>query len=131
MGFLCFESPFQKMAGKIIREIFSKSLLKNAAKRVFPDPMDHYRLELMLWDFKDPETSNNWVTITDKQFGGLSTAELTRSKSGKALFRGELSTDLPPGSEAKHSGICAIRSQPRVVSITYECFLNLFKHFIT
>jgi len=78
--------------------------------------MDHYKLEMMLWDFKNPETAKSWATITDKQFGGLSTAELVQSNSGKALFRGELSTELPPGSEAKHSGVCAIRSQPRVVS---------------
>lgn len=105
------------MAGKLIKEIFSKPILKRAVKTVFPDPMDKYRLELMLWDFKKPETTEEWVTITDKQFGGLSSAELVASKSGKGLFRGNLSTKVPEGSEAKNSGICAIRSQPRVVSI--------------
>ena len=116
MGSLWSQIPTSKMAGKMIREIFSKPLLKQVVKRVFPDPMDNYRLELMLWDFKSPETVEKWVTITDKQFGGLSTAELVRSNSNKALFRGNLSTQLPPGSEATHSGVCAIRSQPQVVS---------------
>ncbi|EDO40199.1 predicted protein [Nematostella vectensis] len=68
----------------------------------------------MLWDFKKKETMDKWVTITDKQFGGLSTAEFVPSKSGKAVFRGNLSTKLPKESEAKHTGVCAVRSQPQV-----------------
>ena len=103
------------MAGKFVKDLFKSPGVQKAVRTVFPDPMDHYKLDNMLWDFKKAETLDQWVCICDKQFGGTSHAEFVQSKSGRAVFRGNLSTKVPVTGEAKYSGICAIRSQPMVV----------------
>ena len=103
------------MAGKFVKDLFKSPGVQKAVRTVFPDPMDHYKLDNMLWDFKKAETLDQWVCICDKQFGGTSHAEFVQSKSRRAVFRGNLSTKVPVTGEAKYSGICAIRSQPMVV----------------
>lgn len=122
------------MAAKFIKELFKTPGIQRAVKTVFPDPMDHYKLDNMLWDFRSSETLDQWVCVCDKQFGGESNAEFVRSKSGRAVFRGNLSTKIPASSEAKYSGVCAVRSQPMVVGIAsfkkyYLCCLQV-KQFI-
>ena len=102
--------------GKAVKDFMQNPVVKKAVDTVFPDPMKHYKLEDMMWDFKKPETFDQFVSICDRQFGGQSSAELVRSPNGGVLFRGVLSTEVPVKGEAKYSGVCAMRSQPKLVS---------------
>ena len=101
--------------GKAMKEFMQKPMVKKAVDTVFPDPMNHYKVQDMMWDFKKPGTLDQWISICDSQFGGKSYAELVPSPNGMALFRGNLSTEVPIKGDAKYSGVCAIRSQPRLV----------------
>ena len=107
-------------AGKgIVRGVqgfFKKPAVKKVVDTLFPDPMSRLKYQEILWDFSDKESLEKWTLITDEQFGGRSTAEFVQSPGGKAVFRGNLSTELPQATSVKYSGMCAIRAQPHRVS---------------
>ena len=105
----------------------------NATK---PNLVD-YRRELMLFDFTNEQTVENWDCLSDTDVEGLSTATFKPNGKGirqimhmmvmetcikarwligsGAVFSGELSTKLRPESVAKYGGYCAIRSKPKEV----------------
>lgn len=99
-----------------VRNIIKNPTLKTVGKTLFPDPMSRLKYSEVLWDFSKKETLEQWTLITDEQFGGKSTAEFVQSPGGKAVFRGHVSTELPPATNVKYSGMCSIRSQPNKVS---------------
>lgn len=99
-----------------VRGFFKKPAVKKVVDTLFPDPMSRLKYQEILWDFSDKESLEKWTLITDEQFGGKSTAEFVQSPGGKAVFRGNLSTELPQATSVKYSGMCAIRAQPHRVS---------------
>ena len=92
--------------------------MKKAVKTIFPDPMDKFKWQDVLWDFRSKEALEEWTLVTDEQFGGKSTAEFVQSPGGRAIFKGHISTELPPASDVKYTGMCSIRAQPKWVSYT-------------
>lgn len=96
--------------------------MKKAVKTIFPDPMDKFKWQDVLWDFRSKEALEEWTLVTDEQFGGKSTAEFVQSPGGRAIFKGHISTELPPASDVKYTGMCSIRAQPKWVS-----YARLFK----
>lgn len=70
--------------------------------------------ELLLYDFKDPRSINNFICISDADIGGKSTAHLNTSKYGRLLFHGNASIDIDDNAVIDHSGFCGIRSKPVV-----------------
>lgn len=101
---------------KGLKGILQKPTLKTVAKTLFPDPMERLKYEEVLWDFRKKEALEQWTLITDEQFGGLSRAEFVQNPGGQAVFKGNISTELPPASSVKYSGMCSIRAQPTWVS---------------
>ena len=102
---------------KGVKGILQKPTVKTVVKTLFPDPMAKFKYSEVLWDFKNKEVLEQWTLITDEQFGGKSTAEFVQSPGGKAVFRGNVATELPPATNVKYSGMCSIRSQPQRVSV--------------
>ena len=99
-----------------VKGFFQKPLVKKAVKKIFPDPMDKFKFEDVLWNFKNKEALAEWTLVTDDQFGGKSTAEFVQSPGGRAVFRGYISTELPRATDVKYTGMCSIRAQPKWVS---------------
>lgn len=97
--------------------------MKKAVKTIFPDPMDKFKWQDVLWDFRNKEALEEWTLVTDEQFGGKSTAEFVQSPGGRAIFKGHISTELPPASDVKYTGMCSIRAQPKWVSYTLYLIL--------
>lgn len=107
-----------------VKGFFQKPMVKKAVKTIFPDPMDKFKWQDVLWDFRHKEALEQWTLVTDEQFGGKSTAEFVRSPGGRAVFKGHISTELPVATDAKYTGMCSIRAQPKRVSIIFQfCFL--------
>ena len=100
-----------------VRGFFKKPMVKKAVKTIFPDPMDKFKFEDVLWDFRNKEALEQWTLITDEQFGGKSTAEFVHSPGGRAVFKGHVSTELPRATDVKYTGMCSIRAQPKWVSV--------------
>lgn len=101
-----------------IRSFMRQPTMKKAVKTIFPDPMDKFKWQDVLWDFRSKEALEEWTLVTDEQFGGKSTAEFVQSPGGRAIFKGHISTELPPASDVKYTGMCSIRAQPKWVSYT-------------
>lgn len=110
---------------KGVKGILQKPAVKTVVKTLFPDPMAKFKYSEVLWDFRNKEVLEQWTLITDEQFGGKSTAEFVQSPGGKAVFRGNVSTELPPATNVKYSGMCSIRSQPQRVSSVVVSQLSL------
>ena len=98
-----------------VRGFFQKPAVKKVVDTFFPDPMDKFKFEDVLWDFKNKAALEEWTLITDDQFGGKSTAEFVQSPGGRAIFKGNISTELPPATDVKYTGMCSIRAQPKWV----------------
>eukprot|EP00094_Tigriopus_californicus_P001621 TCALIF_01568-PA protein Name:"Similar to CG7598 Probable complex I intermediate-associated protein 30, mitochondrial (Drosophila melanogaster)" AED:0.13 eAED:0.13 QI:0/0/0/0.66/1/1/3/0/230 len=64
------------------------------------------------WCFKpDEDLQDHWVTTCDSDWGeGYSKCELTRSKTGRGYFSGELSTRVPKDGRIVRSGYCNLRT---------------------
>ena len=75
-----------------------------------------FELERMVYDFKEDKANENWITVSDVEFGGKSKLAFEKSKHGQCVFKGHISTVLPDdGGEAKYSGFCAAKSKPLMV----------------
>ena len=72
--------------------------------------------ELMVCNFREESSLDNWSCTSDEIIGGKSRVEFTRTKNGHASFCGQLSTELPPNKLNKHSGFCTMRLNPKRVS---------------
>jgi len=97
-----------KDLGKDVYE-FCEDFKKNITTLELPNPPE---VEL-LYDFTNQQTIREFDCITDADTGGVSTAELTMSKYGRALFHGNLSSKLLDDEKFDDAGFAAIRSKVR------------------
>ena len=60
---------------------------------------------LMLFDFGDPGTVNDWAAIDDRVMGGVSRSRLRHDPAGHAVFEGLVSLE-------RNGGFASVRSSP-------------------
>jgi len=106
------------MVSKAVSLIFNKTAaaIQNGLKRSYKGLKGELLVleyERMVYDFKDDKANENWIAISDAEFGGKSEVAFEKSKHGQCVFRGNISTVLPDDDdEAKYSGFCAAKSKP-------------------
>ncbi|KAM4664444.1 complex I intermediate-associated protein 30, mitochondrial [Discoglossus pictus] len=67
----------------------------------------------VLWEFRNPQSLENWMVSSDKEIGGKSDAFLTIGRNNQtALFYGTLNTEIPRDGDTRYSGYCTLRSKP-------------------
>ena len=109
------------MVSKAVSLIFNKTAaaIQNGLKRSYKGLKGELLVleyERMVYDFKDDKANENWIAISDAEFGGKSEVVFEKSKHGQCVFRGNISTVLPDDDdEAKYSGFCAAKSKPLMV----------------
>ena len=114
------------MVSKAVALIFTKTAaaIQNGLKRSYKGLKGELfvlEYERMVYDFKEDKANENWITISDAEFGGKSEVAFEKSKHGQCVFRGNVSTVLPDdGNEAKYSGFCAAKSKPLLVIPCYN-----------
>lgn len=71
----------------------------------------------VLWEFRGPESLNEWVVSSDREIGGRSEAfvKLGRNNSTCMLY-GSLCSAPPWDGETRYSGYCTMRSKQPLVS---------------
>ncbi len=62
---------------------------------------------LLLFDFSDPATVNDWTAIDDRVMGGISSSTLRHDPAGHAVFEGTVSLE-------RSGGFASVRSSPAV-----------------
>ena len=60
---------------------------------------------LLLFDFIDPATVNDWAAIDDRVMGGVSRSKLRNDPAGHAVFEGTVSLE-------RNGGFASVRSSP-------------------
>ena len=60
---------------------------------------------LLLFDFIDPATVNDWAAIDDRVMGGVSRSKLRNDHAGHAVFEGTVSLE-------RNGGFASVRSSP-------------------
>lgn len=60
---------------------------------------------LLMFDFHDSATANEWTAIDDRVMGGVSRSRLRHEPAGYAVFEGEVSL-------ARNGGFASVRSSP-------------------
>lgn len=131
--------PWQK-----IRFDFSKGvegikkhigLLKDEFVQRWTGPEGRPLLELMLeqtrvqWEFRGPESLDQWVVSSDQEIGGHSVAYTKLGKNNSTCFLyGSLCSIPPRDGETRYSGYCTLRSKQPLVSTPLCLILNLITY---
>jgi NADH dehydrogenase [ubiquinone] 1 alpha subcomplex assembly factor 1 len=61
--------------------------------------------DLVLFDFGDPSSVNDWAAIDDRVMGGVSRSRLRYDPAGHAVFEGQVSLE-------RNGGFASVRSSP-------------------
>lgn len=87
----------------------------------------------VIWEFKGPESLEQWILSSDLEIGGKSEINLRMGKNGQACFlSGNLDSTPPRDGETRYSGYCTMRSKQPQVSLQSRLltFNRLFVHLL-
>lgn len=96
-------------------------------KKEFTDPwvgpegkpiLDHMlEQNRVIWEFRGPESLEQWTVSSDHEIGGQSEAFLKLGRNNNTCFLyGTLSSTPPKDGETRYSGYCTMRSKQQLVS---------------
>ncbi|XP_033966740.1 complex I intermediate-associated protein 30, mitochondrial [Pseudochaenichthys georgianus] len=77
-------------------------------------PLIEHILEqnLVIWEFRGPESLEQWTVSSDQEIGGQSEAHLKMGRNDNTCFlHGKLSSTIPRDGETRYSGYCNMRSK--------------------
>lgn len=75
----------------------------------------------VVWEFKGPESLQQWIVSSDLEIGGKSEVHLKMGKSGQTCFLyGNLDSTPPRDGETRYSGYCTMRSKQAQVGWYFD-----------
>ncbi|XP_056326250.1 complex I intermediate-associated protein 30, mitochondrial [Danio aesculapii] len=67
----------------------------------------------VVWEFRGPESLNEWIVSSDQEIGGHSVAYVNLGKNNTTcMLYGTLCSTPPRDGETRYSGYCSMRSKP-------------------
>ena len=87
-----------------------------------------YGSKFIMYDFKNPKTLNDWMFASDRELTGSSWLRFERSSSGRAVLHGELSTEIPIGTDVIASGYGAIQSRTLQKDMFHKRVWDLYEY---
>jgi len=88
----------------------STHLASTVQRRTRAQPDNHTVIQpddaLLLFDFTDPATVNEWAAIDDRVMGGISRSRMRHDSAGHGVFEGTVSLE-------RNGGFASVRSSPR------------------
>lgn len=88
-------------------------------------PLINHMLEQtqVQWEFRGPESLNQWIVSSDQEIGGRSAAYIKLGRNNTTCFLyGMLCSTAPRDGETRYSGYCTMRSKQPLVSAEFEHF---------
>ncbi|XP_029973064.1 complex I intermediate-associated protein 30, mitochondrial [Salarias fasciatus] len=76
----------------------------------------------VVWEFRGPESLNEWTVSCDHEIGGHSEAYLKLGKHNTGFLYGTLSSVPPRDGETRYSGYCSMRSKQPLGSFDRKKF---------
>lgn len=97
----------------LLRKEFSDRWVGPEGKPLLQHMLEQNRV---IWEFKGPESLEQWIISSDHEIGGKSEVYLKMGKTGQNCFLyGNLNSTPPRDGETRYSGYCTMRSkQPQV-----------------
>lgn len=83
-------------------------------------PIIEHMLELnrVVWEFRGPESLEQWALSCDREIGGESEVHLKMGRNNSTCFlHGTLVSTPPKDGETRYSGYCTMRSKQQLVSL--------------
>lgn len=65
----------------------------------------------VIWEFRGPESLEQWTVSSDREIGGQSEVYLKMGKNNTCFLYGNLSSTTPRDGETRYSGYCSMRSK--------------------
>lgn len=92
-------------------------------------PLIEHMLEQnrVVWEFRGPESLQEWIVSSDEVFGGQSRAYLKLGKNNTCFLYGTLCSTPPRDGETRYSGYCTMRSKQPLVGA--QCRKNTLPQF--
>lgn len=90
-------------------------------------PIQEHMLEQnqVIWEFRGPESLEQWVVSSDREIGGHSQVNLKLGKNNTTCFLyGTLNSTPPRDGETRYSGYCTLRSKQLQVSLWNHTFTS-------
>lgn len=82
----------------------------------------------VIWEFRGPESLDQWTLSSDREIGGQSEVYLKLGKNNTTCFLyGTLSSTPPRDGETRYSGYCTMRSKQLLVSLLLQ-FVESYIH---
>lgn len=88
-------------------------------------PLINHMLEQtrVQWQFRGPESMDQWIVSSDQEIGGRSTAYIKLGRNNTTCFLyGTLCSAAPRDGETRYSGYCTMRSKQPLVSAEIQHF---------
>ena len=99
---------------KLLKKEFDDGLVGPEGKPLLEHMLEQNRV---IWEFRGPESLEQWTVSSDREIGGQSEVHLKLGKNNNTcLLYGTLSSTPPRDGETRYSGYCSMRSQQPMVS---------------
>lgn len=84
----------------------------------------------VVWEFRGPESLEQWTLSSDREIGGESEVHLKLGRNNTCFLYGTLVSTPPKDGETRYSGYCTIRSKQMLVSLLRHKFSQASQLFI-
>ncbi|XP_060938527.1 complex I intermediate-associated protein 30, mitochondrial [Limanda limanda] len=97
----------------LLKAEFSERWVGPEGKPVLEHMLEQNRV---MWEFRGPESLEEWTVSSDHEIGGQSEAHLKLGKNNTCFLYGNLSSTPPRDGETRYSGYCTMRSKQPLFS---------------
>ncbi len=98
----------------LLKKEFSDRWVGPEGKPILEHMLEQNRV---VWEFRGPESLEQWTVSSDREIGGQSEVYLKLGKNNTCFLYGTLSSTPPRDGETRYSGYCTMRSQQPLVSV--------------
>lgn len=78
----------------------------------------------VVWEFRGPESLEQWTLSSDQEIGGESEVHLKLGRNHTCFLYGTLVSTPPKDGETRYSGYCTMRSKQQLVSLRSQQHLH-------
>lgn len=98
----------------LLKQEFSNRWVGPEGKPIIEHMLEQNRV---IWEFRGPESLDQWTVSSDREIGGQSEVYLKLGRNNNTcLLYGTLSSTPPRDGETRYSGYCTMRSKQPLVS---------------
>lgn len=98
---------------KLLMKEFSDRLVGPEGKPLMEHVLEQNRV---IWEFRGPESLEEWTVSSDREIGGQSEVYLKLGRNNTCFLYGTLCSTPPRDGETKYSGYCTMRSKQQLAS---------------